>query len=155
MDSSVRIDYNRSSKNVSQIKVTFRETSNPNDDGDPRDKMVRDFLYPEGVDSGLGKHYILTDYTLLLDGISAIIEPIKSTENIPQSLIPPKRTIRDFFELDLPHQEARMAAFDNTSKTRLDLEVSSLSEAILQSFYISDTKQGAEYWQDIMVNSIK
>lgn len=65
-----------------------------------------------------------------------------------------KRTVRDFFELDLPHQEARMAAFENTSKARLDLEVNSLSEAILQSFYISDTKQGAEYWQDIMVNSI-
>lgn len=64
-----------------------------------------------------------------------------------------KRTVRDFFESDLPH-DASMAAFDNTSHARLDLEVNNLQEAILQSFYISDTKQGAEYWQDIMCGSI-
>lgn len=61
-------------------------------------------------------------------------------------------TIRDYFELALP-QDARIAAFDNTSKVRLDYPAKSLSHAILQSFYISDSPQGAEYWQDIILEN--
>lgn len=75
----------------------------------------------------------------------------------PKEIIPiePKgrhETIRDFFELVLP-QDARMAAFDNTSKVRLDYPAKNLADAILQSFYISDTPQGAEYWQDIILEN--
>lgn len=62
------------------------------------------------------------------------------------------KTIRDFFELVLP-QDARMAAFDNTSKVRLDYPAKNLADAILQSFYISDTPQGAEYWQDVILEN--
>lgn len=58
-------------------------------------------------------------------------------------------TVRDYYELMLP-QEARMAAFDNTSKSKLDLPTSNIAQAILQSFYIGDSPQGANYWQDII-----
>lgn len=69
------------------------------------------------------------------------------------SIIEPQgrhETIRDFFELVLP-KDARIAAFDNTSKIRLDYPAKNLADAILQSFYISETPQGAEYWQDVIL----
>lgn len=73
--------------------------------------------------------------------------------SIPKDNIPKGRlheTVRDFFELVLP-QEARIFAFENTSKIKLDRPAKNLFEAIMDSFYISDTPQGANYWQDIIV----
>lgn len=63
-----------------------------------------------------------------------------------------QRTVRDFYELDLP-QEARMKAFDNTSKNKLDVQVGSLEQAILRSFYINHSPEGTEYWQDVILEN--
>lgn len=57
--------------------------------------------------------------------------------------------VRDFYE-HLP-QEARIRAFDNTAKTKWDMPVNSLEEAILRSFYINHSPEGTEYWQDIIL----
>lgn len=65
----------------------------------------------------------------------------------------PRVTVRDYFELDL-NQDARIAAFENTAKIKLDNPTKNLGDAILQSFYISETPQGACYWQDIICDSI-
>jgi hypothetical protein len=111
----------------------------------------------EGKEKSQGKHAKIMEFFNWLEeqeGATWEEQHPYLESQLPKS-VQIKRTIRDFFELDLPHQEARMAAFDNTSKTKLDLEVNSLQEAILQSFYISDTPQGAEYWQDILINNIK
>lgn len=59
------------------------------------------------------------------------------------------KTVRDYYELVLS-QDERIAAFDNTSKSKLDLHTSNIAQAILQSFYIADSPQGANYWQDII-----
>lgn len=66
----------------------------------------------------------------------------------------PKKQPRvlDFYEA-LP-QEARMAAFDNTAKTKWTMPVNSLEEAIMRSFYIDRSPEGAEYWQNVMLNNI-
>lgn len=61
-------------------------------------------------------------------------------------------TVRDFFELTLP-EEARIFAFENTAKIKLDRPAKNLFEAILESFYIADTPQGANYWQDIILEN--
>lgn len=63
-----------------------------------------------------------------------------------------QRTVRDFYEIDLP-QEARMKAFDNTSKNKLDVQVGSLEQAILRSFYINHSPEGTEYWQDVILEN--
>jgi len=59
--------------------------------------------------------------------------------------------VRDFFEA-LP-QEARIAAFDNTAKSKWKNPARDLEEAILTSFYISDSPQGANYWQDVILEN--
>lgn len=74
--------------------------------------------------------------------------------SIPDNTIYPagKRheTVRDFYELVLP-DEARVFAFENTAKIKLDRDAKNLFEAIMDSFYISDSPQGANYWQDIIL----
>lgn len=62
------------------------------------------------------------------------------------------KTVRYFYEMKLS-QEARMYAFENTSKIKLENPASSLQDAILQSFYIGDTPQGAVYWQDVILDN--
>lgn len=80
--------------------------------------------------------------------LSALDSIIGDTETIKQM------RVRDFYE-SLP-QEIRMKAFDNTSKNKWDMSVSSLEEAILRSFYINHSPEGTEYWQDVILeNSTK
>lgn len=68
-----------------------------------------------------------------------------------QPLTKKQLTVRDFFE-NLP-QDIRINAFDNTAKSKWHNPVNSLEEAILTSFYISDSPQGANYWQDIILEN--
>lgn len=64
------------------------------------------------------------------------------------------KTVRDYYELMLP-QEARIAAFDNTAKNKLDDKVANIAEAILFSFYIHHTPQDADYWQDVILDCLR
>lgn len=63
------------------------------------------------------------------------------------------KTVRDFFELALP-AEARIAAFENTAKIKLDRPACNLYQAIMESFYIADSPQGANYWQDVILECL-
>lgn len=83
-----------------------------------------------------------------LDAMNLIKGDIEEEEAISFS------SVRDFYE-KLPY-EVSMKAFDNTSKNKLDMQVPSLNEAILRSFYINHSPEGTEYWQDIILeNSTK
>jgi len=59
--------------------------------------------------------------------------------------------VRDFYE-NLP-QEARIAAFNNTAKNKWDRPADDLKQAILESFYINDSPEGANYWQDVILEN--
>lgn len=65
----------------------------------------------------------------------------------------PVNTVRDYYER-LP-QDVRMKAFDNTSKNKWMMPVDSLEQAILRSFYINNSPEGTEYWQDVIVENAK
>jgi len=59
--------------------------------------------------------------------------------------------VRDFYE-SLP-QDARIAAFNNTAKVKWDYPANTLTEALTNSFYFSDTPEGANYWQDVILEN--
>ena len=76
----------------------------------------------------------------------------ESVANLPDGVLIKKQPrVRDFYE-NLP-QEARMKAFDNTAKTKWDMPVNSLEDAILRSFYINHSPEGTEYWQDVILEN--
>lgn len=112
-----------------------------------------------GEEKSQGKHAKIMDFFNWLDEQEwatweeqhPYIEESKSTI---QNALPKVRTVRDFYELDLP-QEARMKAFDNTPKTKLDRYVENLQQAIFNSFDISQTPEDSKYWQDVILQFSK
>lgn len=71
------------------------------------------------------------------------------TQNAPNQR--PHPCVRDFYE-NLP-QDARIAAFNNTAKSKWDRPARDLKQAILESFYINDSPEGANYWQDVILEN--
>lgn len=112
-----------------------------------------------GEEKSQGKHAKIMDFFNWLDEQEWATwdeqHPyIEESQSTIQNALPKTRTVRDFYELDLP-QEARMKAFDNTPKTKLDRYVENLQQAIFNSFDISQTPDDAKYWQDVILQFSK